>query len=382
MRIKVCHIIPTLVQGGAEKQLSLLATNLDRSRFEVHVVVLTHSGPLEKQLRDASIEVHVIGKRWKFDPTSYLRLKKCLQSLAPDIVHTWLFAANSYGRWAAASCKVPVIIAAERCVDPWKAWWNHAVDRLSLKHTSCIATNTNAIVDFYDRHQIPSQLFRVIPNAIQPAARTISKVELFERLGIPPRKYVIGAIGRLWPQKGYPDLIWASELVRIVLKDVWVVILGDGPQRQRLMELRDQYGSQDALKFVGHRTDASELLTAFDLLWNGSHYEGQSNTILEAMVAGVPVVATDIPGNRDLVQNAETGYLYPVGDVGHLSRQSAAILMDAELRQRMSEQSKLRASEHFSLEKMVEGYQHLYLSLYEQAEQTADKLLRFRPETK
>ncbi len=379
MRIKICQIIPTLVQGGAEKQLTLLAKHLDPNKFECHVVVLTHTGPLEKELRDCGIKVHVIGKRFKLDPSTYFRLQKCLRSISPQVVHTWLFAANSYGRWAAESCRVPVIIAGERCVDPWKAWWNYAVDKLALKHTSCIATNTTAVAEFYAGHGIPQNLFQVIPNAIQPPVRSITKTELFERLGIPPRKFVIGAVGRLWPQKGYPDLIWASELVRIVVKDLWIVIIGDGPQRQRLMELRDQYGSQDALKFVGHRKDASELLTAFDMLWNGSLYEGQSNTILEAMVAGLPVVATDIPGNRDLVVDSVTGYLYPVGDVGKLSKHSIELLMDCNLRQRMSEQANLRATSQFSLERMVLGYEKLYTDLFEQSLASPDGIVRYRP---
>ena len=107
-----------------------------------------------------------------------------------------------------------------------------------------------------------------------------------------------------------------------------LIIVGDGPQRESLQLLRDHYGSQDACRFVGHRTDAAELLTAFDLLLNGSLYECQSNTILEAMATGVPVIATDIPGNRDLVRHGQTGYLYPQGDVAQLARVSFRLLSD------------------------------------------------------
>lgn len=380
MRLKICQIIPTLVQGGAEKQMTLLASHLNPAKFESHVIALTHSGPLESELIKAGVQVHVIGKRWKFDPTSYFRLQRLLRTLCPQVVHTWLFAANSYGRLAASKCKVPVIIAGERCVDPWKAWWNHRVDRWALNHTSCFATNTSAVVDFYGRYGIPKQLFEVIPNAIELPTQFIDKAELFRRLNIPPRKIVVGAIGRLWPQKGYPDLIWASELIRIVLRDVWVIVVGDGPQRERLMELRDHYGAGDSLKFVGHRSDAKELLTAFDLLWNGSLYEGQSNTILEALAAGIPVIATDIPGNRDLVKDNENGFLYPVGDVGQLSRLSTTVLSDNQLHQRLCEQAKFTARAQFSLEKMVAAYEDLYLRLYDQSQRHPTKLLRFSPE--
>ncbi len=123
----------------------------------------------------------------------------------------------------------------------------------------------------------------------------------------------MGAVGRLWKQKGYRDLVWAAELLRLAYEDVWFVVIGDGPERKYLQTMRDKYGAQDAVRFVGHRGDASELLSAFDILWNGSLYEGQSNTILEAMSRGVPVIASDIPGNRDLVVPHQTGYLYALG---------------------------------------------------------------------
>ena len=168
MRLKICLIIPTLVKGGAEKQLTLLASGLDRTRFECHVVVLTHSGPYEAELRELGVAVHVIGKRGKFDPTAYWRLARKLKELKPDVVHTWLFAANSYGRMAARRAGVPVIIAGERSVDPWKQWWNFAVDRYLQKFTDTIVTNTSAVADFYSQHGIAADRFTVIPNAVLP----------------------------------------------------------------------------------------------------------------------------------------------------------------------------------------------------------------------
>jgi glycosyltransferase involved in cell wall biosynthesis len=373
MKLRVCLIIPTLVQGGAEKQLTLLACNLPRELFEVHVLVLTYSGPLEQQLRAAGVEVHVVGKKAKIDPTSYFRLKKMLRQISPHVVHTWLFAANSYGRLAAAGCDVPVIVAGERCVDPWKAWWHYRIDRWLVRYTNCIATNTTAVTDFYTARGIPSELFEVIPNAIVPAAIRIAKAELFARLRIPPRKYVIGAVGRCWPQKGYPELLWAAELLRCVVKDIWLVIVGDGPDRERLQQLRDDYGAQDAVRFVGHRQDAGELLTAFDLLWNGSLYEGQSNTILEAMSAGVPVVASDIPGNRDLVEHGQTGFLYPRTQMDQLAKHSLQLITDPDLMSQFSARSRQLAQERFSLEAMVRSYTLLYQKLYESHQRSAAK---------
>ncbi|MFK7738239.1 MAG: glycosyltransferase [Pirellulaceae bacterium] len=374
MRIKICLIIPTLVQGGAEKQLTLLAKHLDRERFDVNVVVLTHSGPLEPALRDAGVALHFVEKRGKLDPFAILRLEKILRRLKPDIVHTWLFAGNSYGRFAALRSKVPVVLGGERCVDPWKRWWHHRIDAWLAKRTDGIITNTSAIRDFYGSHGIDSDFFSVIPNAVtdvrdQPLdgeSKNELRQRLFERLGIPPRKRVVGAIGRLWKQKGYEEIIWSSELLHSVFEDAWIVIFGDGPNREQLMHYRDRVHAEGSVKFVGHREDASELMLGFDLLWNASRYEGQSNTILEAMSKGIPVIASDIPGTRDLIVHGKSGFLYPLKDVESLTKLSLPLLKDESAAQRIGEQAIARVREKFSLQQMVAAHEELYRRLYQQ----------------
>ena len=101
MTKRIALVIPTMDRGGAEKQLCLLAENLPRDQFDVHVMLLTRDGPRSQQLRDADIPVTVIGKRFKADPSAFFSLRRELRKLQPQIVHTWLFAANSFGRAAA-----------------------------------------------------------------------------------------------------------------------------------------------------------------------------------------------------------------------------------------------------------------------------------------
>jgi glycosyltransferase involved in cell wall biosynthesis len=365
MKIKICQIIPTLDQGGAEKQMALLARHLDPARFESHVIVLSRSGPLESQLREAGVHLHFIAKRFKADPFSFYRLLRALQTIRPHVVHTWIFAANSYGRTAAWWTQVPMVIAGERCVDNWKGFLHLWIDRFLAKKSDIIATNSKQVADFYQKSGISKDLFRVIPNAVEASAVRIAREDFFRRLNLQPRRFIIGSVGRLWPQKGYEDLIWAAELVRVALKDVWFVILGDGPQRQHLQKLRDQYGAQDAVRFAGHRHDAKELISSFDLLWNGSRYEGQSNAILEAMAAGVPVVASGIPENRDLVTHGYNGYLYQPGEVGELTRITCNLLPNAVLREELGQAGQRRAMQSFSLEAMVSNYTQLYDSVRE-----------------
>jgi glycosyltransferase involved in cell wall biosynthesis len=373
---RILQIIPTLDRAGAEKQMVLLAQGLPRDEFEVHVCVLTRDGPLHADLDRANLPVTVIGKPWKLDPRAYWRLRSYIRRLRPDLAHTWLFAANAYGRAAALSCGVKCLVAGERCVDPWKSAWQLAVDRRLARRTSRIVANSAGVRDFYVRRGLPAEKFQVIANGVQPPPPSpITRAQLLAELGLPEGVYLIGLVGRLWPQKRVKDAIWATDLLRVIRDDFHVLVIGDGPHAPRLKKFRDQCQVRDRVHFLGHREDVARLLPHFDLLWSTSGYEGQSNAILEAMAAGVPVVATDIPGTRDLVVHGETGFLVSPGNrsastpsvnkavAAGVARFTNRILNDAALARRLGEASRKRALDQFSVARMVDAYAALYREL-------------------
>lgn len=364
MKLRLALVIPTMDRGGAEKQLALLAENLPRDEFDIHVCLLTRDGPRSEALRQAGIPVTVIGKRFKADPTALFRLKRTLKEFKPDIVHTWLFAANCFGRAAALMAGVPIVVASERCVDPWKSWWHHSLDRYFAKRSAAITTNSPGVQSFYAEHGISADLFRVIPNGIPTlACDSISREEAFERLGVPQNRKLVLAVGRLWPQKRYRDLIWAAELIAGARDDTTLIVIGDGPRRSELLRFRDAVTTPKHAAFVGPRDDVTQLLPHADLFWIGSEYEGQSNAVIEAMQAGVPVIASDIPGNRDLVINDQTGRLVPLGDRAAIARESMDLLANPGVALRLAETAKERISKEFSVQQMVQKHVELYREL-------------------
>ena len=151
-----------------------------------------------------------------------------------------------------------------------------------------------------------------------------------------------------------------TELLKVVGNKTHLLIIGEGPQYAQLVRWRDCVQITDRVHFLGHRNDVPVLLPHLTCFWSGSAYEGQSNAIMEAMNAGVPVIATDIPGNRDLIAPEETGLLYPVGDRATLARLTQRLLDDPALGSRLSAAAQQRMREHFSVAQMVARYAAFY----------------------
>ncbi|MEN6404986.1 MAG: glycosyltransferase [Thermoguttaceae bacterium] len=361
MSRRVLLLIPTLDRSGAEKQLCLLAEGLPRDEFEMGVCALTRGGPLEERLAKAGVPVTVIGKRWKLDPLAFQRLRRFIAQWRPELIHGWMFAANTYGFAAARMCGVPHFLVGQRCVDPWKSRWQLAADRQLAVRADRVVVNSEGVRDFYVGHGTPADRVCVIPNGVvTPQPPTGTRRQLLAELELPETAKLVGLVGRLWPQKRVKDAIWAADLLKVIRDDVHLLVIGDGPERDRLRRFRDLCEIQDRVHFLGHRNDVPRLLPHFDVLWSTSGYEGQSNVILEAMAAAVPVVATDIPGTRELVVAGETGFLIPLGDRAALTKWTNRLLNDSALAARMAAAGRARAQTEFSVERMIERHVALY----------------------
>jgi glycosyltransferase involved in cell wall biosynthesis len=362
--VRVLHVIPTLDQSGAEKQLSLLALHLPKDAFDVHVCTLTRGGPFEKTLRDAGIPVHSISKRLKWDPMALYRLYRYMADLKPDIVQTWIFAANCYGRVAARWAGVPHILASERCIDEWKGSYHFAIDRRLARQSSRIIVNADAIGEFLVRNGIEREKIVTIKNAVV-AEDLIPQNSYKTRagLGVPNDGPLIGCIGRLWPQKRVQDLIWAADILRLSGWKVSILVIGDGPRRASLERFAESLEITDLVRFLGHRSDVSEILPLLDLVVLPSSYEGLPNVLLEAMAAGKPVVACRIPGVNEVVIEGQTGLLVPPKNPLELARAIRTLLDDPVRRVSLGAAGRRRVVEEFSLARMIDQYQGLYFSL-------------------
>lgn len=370
--INVMLVIPTLDRSGAEKQLSLLATGLPRDEFAVEVVALTRGGPYADFLSEHDIPLTILHKRRKFDLAALRSLRKHIRNRRPHIVHTWLFAANAYGRQAVGKSPTPKVIVSERCVDVWKSQWQRWVDRRQFSLTDHLVGNSASVADYYRELDFPAERTSVIPNGIVvPEAvsnddRRRLRQSLLSEFNWPSDTRLVGYVGRLAPQKRLRDLIWGFELLRHVEPSLKFVIVGDGPERADLETYARDLKVDDDIIFAGHRDDAATVLPALSMLWLASDFEGQSNSVMEAMAAGLPVVVSDIPPNRELVSHNETGLLFPVGAIRDVVTAAKKILADREFAARLGIAARQRMASGFSVTKMVDAYAALYRRVHQQ----------------
>ena len=358
--LRVELLIPTLVRSGAEKQLTLLACGLPRDQFDVRVTCLTSGGPYAESLRKADIPVTILNKRFQFDPLAWWRLQRHLKASAPDILHTWLFAANSYGRMARPGGSPTKVIVSERCVDSWKTWqlW---VDRQLVSRTDCLVGNSQAVVDFYRPLGYRDDQLCVIPNGVTaPPQPSQSREEFLAEQGLPSDAKLVFFAGRLAHQKRVPDLIWAMQLLRQADPRSYLIIVGDGPLRSSLEQQAREVEVEKHVRFLGHRSEAACLLHHADAVWLGSEFEGMSNSLMEAMACGRPIVATAIPPNQELIRHGEHGYLVNVGDSAGFAQYTLKYWNEPATAQAVGEAARSRMEVENSVDRMIRRYADLY----------------------
>lgn len=359
--LKVLQLIPTLDRSGAEKQMVLLAKGLPRDRFAVEAAALTRLGPLEAELAAAGVPVTLIGKPLKIDPFALARLIRFIKSRNFDVVQTWVFAANAYGRVAAHFAGTPVIVAAEMAVDLWKSRGHLAIDRFLADWSDAVVGNSRAVVDFYQKAGIPENKLAMIYSGVDDAPPAVAdRAAVRAEFGWPADAPLVLFAGRLMPQKGVADLLYALDLLQHVRPQVKTLIAGDGPLRQDLESLAHSFALDDRVRFLGGRDDLPRLLAAADMLVLPSLYEGLPNVVLEAMRAAKPVIATAAPGTTEVVAHGQTGLLVPLSNFQETAKAIRALVDDPDRARALGAAGRARVDAEFRAATMIEQFAVLY----------------------
>jgi glycosyltransferase involved in cell wall biosynthesis len=362
--LKVLQLIPTLDRSGAEKQMVLLARGLPRDRFSVEAAALTRLGPLEAELAEAGVPVTLIKKPLKVDPFALARLTRFLKAKRFDVVQTWVFAANAYGRVAAHHARTPVVVAAEMAVDLWKSRGHLAIDRFLARWTDAVVGNSRAVVDFYQKAGIPENKLAMIYSGVndEPPPE-VDRTAIRAEFGWPADASLVLFAGRLMPQKGVSDLLYALDLLQHVRPNVRTLIVGAGPLRQDLESLAHSFALDERVRFLGHREDVPRLLAASDMLVLPSLYEGLPNVVLEAMRFAKPVIATAAPGTTEVVVQGETGVLVPISNFQEMARAIRSLVDDPARARALGQAGRARVDAEFTVSAMIDQFANLYETL-------------------
>ncbi len=371
-RFRILHVITSLDVGGAQMHLLSLVQGL-RRRGHTADVAFFKNPSLAEQFRESGAQLFDLPARGSFSPLLVPRLARILAGGHYQIVHTHLLKADSYGTMAAVLARTPLRIASKH--NDEAALRRPAV---AVTHGLISRWNQRVIVlsDYVGRYIAsvgkvdPTRITRIYYGLQSETAATPEEgARVRAELGIPSRTPLLATVGRITEQKGLTFLLEAMTLVRKRLPEARLLIAGDSQDgrdeyKARLLEQWASLGLQDRVIFAGVRGDIPAVMQAADLFVMASLWEGFGLVFLEAMAAAKPIVATNVSAIPEVVEDGVTGLLVPPRDPNALSGAILALLTDRDKAMEMGRAGSIRLKEQFTVDKMVESVERLYLELW------------------
>ena len=362
--LHVMHIVYALQPGGMEFGVIKVVNGLADSGIRSSICSTAPvRGPM-KALVASGVNVFELARREGNDPRLVWRLIRLLRRERPDIVHTHGWGTLVEGLVASRLAGIPVVVHGEHGTLQLKRrqrW----VQRASWSRTNQVLSVSARLAE-----QMASEVgyaadrIRTLRNGVDLSRfQAGGRQEARLALGLPADAVIVGTVGRLVPVKDQATLLEAAALLRREGTQVTVLLAGEGPLSGPLRQKAEALGISADVHLLGHRPDVERVLSALDVFVLPSLSEGLSNTILEAMATGLPVVATLVGGADELVIDSVTGILVPPGAPAQLAAALAGILSDPEQRNRMGQAARRRAESEFSLPVVISRYQNLYEEL-------------------
>jgi glycosyltransferase involved in cell wall biosynthesis len=361
--LRVVHLVRSLEVGGLERVVCDLVGL--KQNLETNVVCLLTLGPLGEALRAQGVPVQVLGMRGG-KLLTLARLAACLRSLRPQVLHCHNLIAHMYGGLVRRFCRIPHMVLTKHGAYPPTGLVTGPLNRWLLQRTHIVAVSPEiqTVMAGLRRPGVPGSL-RYIPNGISlvPYADLPPRAQARSRYGWSANSFLAVIVARLNEEKNHLGLLHAFDQVRQAAPQARLIVIGDGPMRPAIEESIRQRGLTDAVELLGERHDVPDLLAAMDAFVLSSATEGIPLTVLEAMAAGLPVVATAVGGIPQVVLAEETGCLVPPGSPEALAAALGRLIDDPALAQRLGDAGRQRVQEHFSLQRMAADYESLYRQL-------------------
>jgi sugar transferase (PEP-CTERM/EpsH1 system associated) len=376
----VALMTSNLKGGGAEQCVVTLANQLYDHGWRPAVIALGASGALNERIRHEGIPVVSLNKQRGNDPRLTLSLARVLRRLRVDVVHANNWSTLLESMVGARLAGVRSVVHTQHGLHFETGASQHGPNRrFRLVAQRLIAKWLHHIVavspevrqTLLDEWQVPEEKVSVILNGIPLESQPLARAERDARrqqLGFGHTDFVVGTMGFFRPVKDFPTLVQAMARVSANAPQARLAFIGDGPGRSDLEKLVRSLGLDHIVRFLGWRTDAASILPCLDAFALSSLSEGISLALLEAMAAGLPIVATHVGGNPLVVEEGVTGWLVPPQAADVTADAILALLRDPATRCAMGRSGRDRAKTRFSVDRMARDYERVYMAAHQHVE--------------
>jgi glycosyltransferase involved in cell wall biosynthesis len=370
--IRVVYCIDNMQVGGTELNAVRTAERLDRRRFTISVVCIHANGPLMARYQDAGIPVHVFPMKSLLGPRAVrqaIRLIRLFRSERTDIVHSHDAYTSVYGTMCARLAGVRGVIASRRSWhSPHLQGRILRANRVAYRFADRVVGNSPSVSRLVESEGgVPASRVVTIPNFLDPHSFEPIPVDarrrLLDELGVPAGAFVVGIVARLSLVKDHASLLRAISELRAEIPALHCVLVGDGPERSRIEALARELGIGDRVHLAGERPQAPNLHGLFDVSVLCSTTEAFPNSVLEAMAAARPVVATDVGGTPDAVRQGTTGLLVPPSDPSRLAGAIKHLHDDPSLRAKLGTAGRNAARTSYGAAAVIAQVEALYTEL-------------------
>jgi glycosyltransferase involved in cell wall biosynthesis len=364
---RLLHIIDHLGSGGAQETLLGLLKYADRRRFQVEVATLHGHGHYWEAIRGLEVPIHSLSP-WKFAPLYLPNLLLLFRRGKFDLIHCHLTASNLIAKPLAALAGVPYIFNYDQndMYRKEKKWLRY-LDRWANLLTHHIVAVSASTRDFLvQREKVSPEKITVVYNGVdlerfRPEAAAARRLTWRQQWRLPENCPVVAGVGRLRRQKNFPFFL---EVAREILEnhpEVHFVIAGEGPEREKLENLARDLGLAPRVHFLGYIRDMAAFYPAVDVLLMTSHAEGTPLTVLEAMAMGVPLVAAQVDGMAEVLEDERDAFLVPPGDVHLFARRTCRLLQDKPLADQFGQSARAKVHKHYAAPAMARQVEAVYL---------------------
>lgn len=365
--LRVLHLTFNMGIGGTEQVIRQLIMSMgEKYGIESEILCIDGQvGPIGQSLERTGVAVHKVARIPGFDCSLVVAIRKRLKEGQFDVVHCHQYTPWVYGSLAAQFTRVKVVFTEHGRFYPDRYRYKAAmINPIIALLTSKIVAISSATRDALARYEfIPKRKISVIYNGIAPLIPNDGKaMSLREQLGIPVGATVVGTVSRLDPVKNQSMMLRAFKMLLAQHPNSWLLIVGDGPSRTALEKLAEDLGIAQRTSFAGFISAPVNYLTLMEIFLLSSFTEGTSMTLLEAMSLGIPIVATDVGGNSEVLKDEGSGILVSSDDAESFYRAISLLLTDKGTFEEKSETAKAVFTERFSCDTMAMQYASIYRS--------------------